>query len=84
MVTCIISVSATQDPHDVCLSCVFLLQILESFFHHHSQVQVRMIALSVITLVLRQGLVHPVQVGNPPHCVLTLTLRPYHAPSAGR
>ncbi|KAK2190753.1 hypothetical protein NP493_71g05048 [Ridgeia piscesae] len=51
-----------QSGHDVCLSCVFLLQILESFFHHHSQVQVRMIALSVITLILRQGLVHPVQI----------------------
>ncbi|KAK2155227.1 hypothetical protein NP493_2098g00006 [Ridgeia piscesae] len=39
---------------------VYIKQILESFFHHHSQV--RMIALSVITLILRQGLVHPVQI----------------------
>ncbi|KAK2182554.1 hypothetical protein NP493_348g00029 [Ridgeia piscesae] len=39
---------------------VYIKQILESFFHHHSQV--RMIALSVITLILRQGLVHLVQI----------------------
>ena len=51
---------------------VYIKQILESFFHHHSQV--RMIALSVITLILRQGLVHPIQVGNHPYCVITLTL----------
>lgn len=38
---------------------VYLKQVLESFFHHQSQV--RLTALSVITLVLRQGLVHPVQ-----------------------
>ncbi|KAK2148127.1 hypothetical protein NP493_3287g00001 [Ridgeia piscesae] len=39
---------------------VYFKQILESFFHHHSQV--RMIALGVITLILRQGLMHPVQI----------------------
>ncbi|KAI0209445.1 Nipped-B-like protein [Lamellibrachia satsuma] len=39
---------------------VYIKQILESFFHPHSQV--RMIALSVIILILRQGLVHPVQI----------------------
>ncbi|KAK2153386.1 hypothetical protein NP493_2320g00000 [Ridgeia piscesae] len=39
---------------------VYIKQILESFFHHHSQV--RMIALGVITLILRQGLMHPVQI----------------------
>ena len=39
---------------------VYLKQVLESFFH--SQSQVRMCALGVITLILGQGLVHPVQV----------------------
>ncbi|KAK2149555.1 hypothetical protein NP493_2962g00001 [Ridgeia piscesae] len=39
---------------------VYIKQILESFFHHHSQV--KMIALGVITLILRQGLMHPVQI----------------------
>ncbi|OWF42149.1 nipped-B-like protein B isoform X2 [Mizuhopecten yessoensis] len=38
---------------------VYLKQVLESFFNQQSQV--RMAALSVINLVLRQGLVHPVQ-----------------------
>ncbi|XP_033738813.1 nipped-B-like protein isoform X1 [Pecten maximus] len=38
---------------------VYLKQVLESFFNLQSQV--RMAALSVINLVLRQGLVHPVQ-----------------------
>ena len=41
---------------------LYLKQVLESFFH--SQAQVRMCALSVITLILGQGLVHPVQVSN--------------------
>ena len=35
IMTCIISVSATQDPHDVCLSCVFLLQYGQ---HNHTGV----------------------------------------------
>ena len=39
---------------------LYLKQVLESFFH--SQSQVRMCALSVIVLILGQGLVHPVQV----------------------
>ncbi|ELU12686.1 hypothetical protein CAPTEDRAFT_160616 [Capitella teleta] len=38
---------------------VYLKQVLESFFHSHSQV--RMSALNVIILILGQGLVHPVQ-----------------------
>lgn len=39
---------------------VYLKHILEAFFHMHPNV--RMSALSVIILVLKQGLVHPVQV----------------------
>jgi len=39
---------------------VYLKQVLESFFHLQSQV--RMCALEVVVLILRQGLVHPVQV----------------------
>ena len=39
---------------------MYLKQVLESFFH--SQSYVRLHALSVITLILKQGLVHPVQV----------------------
>ena len=39
---------------------VYLKQLLESFFHPQSRV--RLAALNVIILVLRQGLVHPVQV----------------------
>lgn len=39
---------------------LYLKQVLESFFH--SQSQVRMSALEVVVLVLRQGLVHPIQV----------------------
>jgi len=39
---------------------VYLKQVLESFFHLQSQV--RMSALEVVVLILRQGLVHPVQV----------------------
>lgn len=38
---------------------IYLKQVLESFFHH--QIQVRSAALNVICLVLRQGLIHPVQ-----------------------
>ena len=41
---------------------VYLKQLLESFFH--AQAAVRMAALNVIVLVLRQGLVHPVQVSH--------------------
>lgn len=40
---------------------VYLKQILESFICANSQV--RGAALDVIHLVLRQGLIHPVQVG---------------------
>lgn len=39
---------------------IYLKQVLESFFH--SQSTVRHFALSVITLTLSQGLIHPVQV----------------------
>lgn len=39
---------------------IYLKQVLESFFH--SQSTVRHFALSVITLTLNQGLIHPVQV----------------------
>ena len=39
---------------------VYLKQLLEAFFHCQSQV--RLAALNVTELVLRQGLVHPVQV----------------------
>ena len=39
---------------------VYLKQILESFFHKSNQV--RLAALGVTTLILKQGLVHPVQV----------------------
>ncbi|KAL5016356.1 hypothetical protein ScPMuIL_005945 [Solemya velum] len=38
---------------------IYLKQVLEAFFHQNAQI--RMAALSVIVLVLRQGLVHPVQ-----------------------
>ncbi|CAC5356365.1 SCC2 [Mytilus coruscus] len=38
---------------------IYLKQVLESFFHQ--QTQVRTAALNVICLVLRQGLIHPVQ-----------------------
>ncbi len=41
---------------------VYLKQVLESFFHVSHQV--RMAALKVTTLILKQGLVHPVQVGR--------------------
>ena len=41
---------------------VYLKQLLESFFHHEPKV--RLSALNVIVLVLRQGLVHPVQVSS--------------------
>lgn len=41
---------------------IYLKQVLESFFH--SQSTVRHFALSVITLTLSQGLIHPVQVGS--------------------
>lgn len=39
---------------------IYLKQVLDSFFH--SQSTVRHFALSVITLTLNQGLIHPVQV----------------------
>lgn len=39
---------------------IYLKQVLESFFH--AQSTVRHFALSVITLTLSQGLIHPVQV----------------------
>jgi len=39
---------------------VYIKQVLESFFHANAQV--RLSALEVIILILRQGLVHPVQV----------------------
>ena len=39
---------------------VYLKQILESFFHKSNPV--RLAALGVTTLILKQGLVHPVQV----------------------
>lgn len=39
---------------------VFLKQVLESYFN--SQTQVRIAAVSVLHLILKQGLVHPVQV----------------------
>ena len=41
---------------------VYLKQLLESFFH--TDATVRMTALNVIELVLKQGLVHPVQVSR--------------------
>lgn len=42
---------------------IYLKQVLESFFH--SQSTVRHFALSVVTLTLSQGLIHPVQVCSP-------------------
>jgi len=39
----------------------FLLQILEAFLH--TEIQVRFGALQAVVLILRQGLVHPAQVG---------------------
>ena len=39
---------------------LYLKELMEAFFHDNSHV--RMTALNVVTLVLRQGLVHPVQV----------------------
>ena len=39
---------------------VYLKQVLETYFH--AQTQIRIASLGVISLVLRQGLVHPVQV----------------------
>ena len=41
---------------------IYLKETLESFFHSNSQV--RLAALSIVSLVLRQGLVHPVQVSE--------------------
>ncbi|KAL8600997.1 hypothetical protein ACOMHN_030654 [Nucella lapillus] len=38
---------------------LYLKQVLEAFYHDHSQV--RITALNVVQLILRQGLVHPVQ-----------------------
>ncbi|XP_005090101.1 nipped-B-like protein B [Aplysia californica] len=38
---------------------IYLKELMEAFFHDNSQV--RLTALNVVTLVLRQGLVHPVQ-----------------------
>ena len=40
---------------------VYLKSVLESFLH--PQPSVRMASLHVVNLILRQGLVHPVQVG---------------------
>ena len=44
---------------------VYLKSVLESFLH--PQPSVRMAALHVVNLILRQGLVHPVQVGRVAH-----------------
>lgn len=44
---------------------IYLKQVLESFFH--TQSTVRHFALSVITLTLSQGLIHPVQVCSQSH-----------------
>ena len=41
---------------------VYLKSVLESFLH--PQPSVRMASLHVVNLILRQGLVHPVQVGK--------------------
>lgn len=41
---------------------LYLKQVLEAFYHEHSQV--RITALNVVQLILRQGLVHPVQVSS--------------------
>lgn len=41
---------------------LYLKQVMEAFFHEHPQV--RITALNVVHLILRQGLVHPVQVFN--------------------
>ena len=41
---------------------VFLKQVLESYFN--SQLPVRIAAVNVLHLILKQGLVHPVQVNN--------------------
>ncbi|BFZ16564.1 hypothetical protein BsWGS_19603 [Bradybaena similaris] len=38
---------------------VYLKELMEAFFHENSQV--RITALNVVTLVLKQGLVHPIQ-----------------------
>lgn len=44
---------------------IYLKQVLESFFH--TQSTVRHFSLSVITLTLSQGLIHPVQVNSQSH-----------------
>lgn len=49
---------------------IYLKQVLESFFH--VQAQVRLSALEVIILILRQGLVHPIQVRRSAADVLAL------------
>lgn len=49
---------------------IYLKQVLESFFH--VQAQVRLSALEVIILILRQGLVHPIQVRHSPADILSL------------
>ena len=41
----------------------YIKQVLEAFYHPQSQV--RMTVINVVVLILRQGLVHPVQVGSP-------------------
>lgn len=41
---------------------LFLKQVLESYFH--SRIQVRIAAVNVIHLILKQGLIHPVPVSN--------------------
>jgi cohesin loading factor subunit SCC2 len=41
---------------------VYLKEVLEAFYHDHNQV--RITALNVVQLILRQGLVHPIQVSK--------------------
>lgn len=52
---------------------IYLKQVLESFFH--VQAQVRLSALEVIILILRQGLVHPIQVRRSPADILFLSIK---------
>lgn len=54
---------------------IYLKQVLESFFH--SQSTVRHFALSVITLTLSQGLIHPVQVSSHSYCTALMRLAQY-------
>lgn len=50
---------------------VFLKEILEAYFN--SQTQVRIAAVSVLHLILKQGLIHPVQVLV--HCMVLFRFR---------